>query len=70
MRAAVAVLASLLLTACGGLEIKPGDKSHARRDVPPGPGILTGKQGEFVLYRLADEATPLRSRPSDEQPTE
>ena len=49
-------MACLLLVACAGVEMKPGTKSHARRDIPPGPGILTGEQGEFVLFRLEGEA--------------
>ena len=52
MRTLAAVLAVLLLAACAGVEVKPGTKSHARREIPPGPGILTGPQGEFVLFRL------------------
>ena len=55
MRALAASLAFLLLVACAGVEMKPGTKSHARREVPPGPGILTGTQGEFVLFRLNEE---------------
>ena len=56
MRALTTLLACLLLVACAGVEMKPGTKSHARRDIPPGPGILTGEQGEFVLFRLEGEA--------------
>ena len=52
----VAVLACLLLAACAGVEMKPGQKSHARREIPPGPGLLSGKQGEFVIYRLEDKS--------------
>ncbi len=57
MRGLAATLACLLLFACAGVEMKPGTKSHARRDIPPGPGILTGEQGEFVLFRLEGEAS-------------
>ena len=46
----------LLIAGCVGVEIKPGDKSHARREIPPGPGILTGQKGEFVLYRSGESA--------------
>ena len=56
MRTLAAVLALLLLAACAGVEVKPGTKSHARREIPPGPGILTGPQGEFVLFRLKGDA--------------
>ena len=56
MRALTTLLACLLLVACAGVEMKPGTKSHARRDIPPGPGILTGEHGEVVLLRLEGEA--------------
>lgn len=56
MRALAAGLACVLLVACTGVEIKPGTKSHARREIPPGPGILTGEQGELVIFRLQGEA--------------
>ena len=51
MRVLAALLAGLLLNACNGVEIRPGQGSHARREVPPGPGLFTGKSGEFVLSR-------------------
>ena len=55
MRLAPAVLLACLLAACSGIEIKPGEASHARRDAPPGPGLLSGEDGEFVLFRRGDE---------------
>ena len=55
MRVVAAALACLLLVACG-VEIKPGERSHARREIPPGAGLFTGKQGEFVIFRLEDES--------------
>ncbi len=57
MRGLAAVLACALLLGCAGVEMKPGTKPHARRDIPPGPGILTGEQGEFVLFRLEGESS-------------
>ena len=55
MRALMAIaFASLLLTACA--EMKPGSVSHARREIPPGPGLFTGKQGEFVVFRAVDRS--------------
>lgn len=56
IRLLAALLAAVLLAACAGIEMRPGETSHARRDNPPGPGILSGKDGEFVLFRL--EAPP------------
>jgi len=66
MRAAAAALACLLLVACG-VEIKPGERSHARREIPPGPGLFTGQQGEFVIFRLQDES---EAAETDEEPPE
>jgi hypothetical protein len=50
-----AILACLVLAACDGVEIKPGETSHNRRDIPPGPGLVSGEQGEFVLFRRFEE---------------
>lgn len=66
MRGAIVFAASLLLAACAGVEIKPGEKSHARRDIPPGPGIFTGKDGEFVLFRLEEEPGEAETGEPDE----
>jgi len=51
MRIALTLLAGLLVAACSGVEIKPGEGSHARREIPPGPGLLSGSDGEFVIFR-------------------
>ncbi len=60
MRILVTFVATLMLTACAGLEIKPGEKSHARREIPPGAGVLTGQQGEFTIYRQEEKTPPAR----------
>ena len=49
MRAALLLLTGLLV-ACSGVEIKPGETSHARREMPPGPGLFSGEDGEFVIF--------------------
>ena len=54
MRIALMLLAGLLV-ACSGVEIKPGEVSHARREVPPGPGLLSGSDGKFVIFRQGRE---------------
>ena len=58
MRAVIAVGVCVLLAACAGVEIKRGETSHNRREIPPGAGLLTSKQGEFTIYRLQDRAEP------------
>lgn len=58
MRIALLLLTGLIVVACSGVEIKPGEGSHARREMPPGPGLLSGSDGEFLIYRqgaLPDE---------------
>ena len=45
------LLLCLLVAACG-VTMKPGSEPRNRRDIPPGPGVMTGEQGEFVLYRV------------------
>jgi hypothetical protein len=65
MRSVATALACLLLVACDGVEIKPGEKSHARREIPPGPGLLSGEQGEFVLLRTYEK--PPEKEQTDEK---
>lgn len=43
---ALIVLAALLLAACG--EVRPFTPP-ATGEIPPGPGLFTGKKGEFVI---------------------
>ena len=50
MRIALMLVAGLLV-ACSGVEIRPGEVSHARREMPPGPGLLSGSDGKFVIFR-------------------
>jgi len=54
MRVLIALGFCLLITACSGLDMKPGSKTMARRDIAPGPGLLTGSSGEFVIFRVED----------------
>ncbi len=53
MRAAI-ILLCLLVTACG-VTMKPGTEPRNRREIPPGPGILSGDEGEFVIFRVKRE---------------
>ena len=62
MRTIIILVLCLLVAACG-VTMKPGSEPRNRRDIPPGPGIMTGEQGEFVLYRL--QRTPPASKPSN-----
>lgn len=48
-------LAFFVLAGCSGVEMKKGEKKRAGRDTPHGPGVLSGKDGEFVLFRVEDE---------------
>lgn len=64
MRVALVLLAGLLV-ACSGIEIKPGEVSHNRREIPPGPGLLSGSDGEFVIYRQG--GGPLGGDPANDE---
>ena len=44
----------LVLMVTGCAEITPYDRPNYR-EVPPGNGLLTGAEGEFVIYRKAEE---------------
>jgi len=69
MRVFATLLAGLLLAACSGVEMKPGDKSHRRQEVPPGPGLLSGEQGEFVIFRYEVPAEKEEAANENEQDT-
>jgi hypothetical protein len=45
---------SVMLMTAGCAEIKPYDPPDYREE-PPVHGLLTGSEGEFVIYRKADE---------------
>lgn len=62
MRALLLFALCLLATGCADLEMKPGSKPMARREIPPGPGLLTGSQGEFVIFRV--EGNPASEAPA------
>ena len=48
-----ALWAVMVMTAgCSGME--PYDPPDYREE-PPGQGLLTGEEGEFVIYRKSDE---------------
>lgn len=69
MRFCSTLLAGLLLAACSGVEMKPGDRSHRRQEVPPGPGLLSGEQGEFVIFRYEVPAEKEETASENEQDT-
>lgn len=59
---------SVMIAGCSGLEIKPGTKPMARREIPPGPGLLTGSKGEFVIYRLEEGSSAKSTTASQAEP--
>jgi len=61
MRALLLFALCLLAGGCADLDMKPGSKPMARREIPPGPGLLTGSQGEFVIFRM--EGSPANEEP-------
>lgn len=44
----LAIAGIFLLSACAG--IKPYEPTAAG-EIPPGPGLLSGKDGEFTIFR-------------------
>ena len=54
---AIIALPLLALTACSGVEMKPGDKARNAREIREGPGMLTGSDGEFVIFRVENGTT-------------
>lgn len=52
MRLATLILLGALLSGCAG--VQPGTRSHNRQEIPPGPGMLSGDDGQFVIYRKKD----------------
>ena len=41
-------------------------RARNRRDIPPGPGILSGDEGEFVIYRVK-RTPPAKKASSNEE---
>ncbi len=58
------ILLCLLVAACG-VEMKPGTEARNRQEIPPGPGLLSGEDGEFVIYRV--QRAPPAKQASDEE---
>jgi hypothetical protein len=55
------LVAALLLFACGG-----GSQSfeyHAADDPPPGPGLFSGPDGTFTIYRSKGEVEAEETEP-------
>ena len=49
-RGLAALLSLLVLAGCSRLALQSG-QPHNRRDTLPGPGILSGDAGEFIIYQ-------------------
>lgn len=56
MRVGTLLFVCLAISACSDFEIKPGESPNARRNIPPGAGVLTGEKGEFVIFHTEDRA--------------
>ena len=71
--ASLAVLCSVLILAGCGVDMKQGSQARNNRGVPQGPGALTGKDGEFTIFRIdkskeeveAEEAAKKREEPEE-----
>lgn len=60
------LLLAVSLAACSGIEVKRGEQARYNRDVPLGPGLLTGPTGEFVILRVDEEAVPEEALPAEQ----
>lgn len=43
------LLASAVVSAC--VPIRPADPPRHNTEIPQGPGVFTGKEGEWVIFR-------------------
>lgn len=66
---ATALLVGLAIAGCGGIEMKPGDQVRNYREIRPGPGVLTGRDGEFVILRIEKEDSLDDQAVQEEQPS-
>lgn len=60
---------SMLAIGCGGMKPKPFEYESAN-EIPSGPGLLTGKSGEYTVYdsnkRKTDQQPPAGAAPTSE----
>ncbi len=59
----LALLGCLGLGACSGFQPTEYDPDH--RNNPPGPGVFSGKEGEFVIYRRKEPQAEPSSTEAD-----
>ena len=69
MRAvALAIVLALLLGGCMNRpphRDRSGEVSYNRRDLPPEPGLFTGKDGVWTIYRNNPDGAPAGGRAGD-----
>ena len=71
MRAAIAIVLGLALAGCASRAPAPPCEqvSYNRREIPPGPGLLTGPRGTWTVYRHGSEdATGAAASSTADQP--
>lgn len=56
-----------LVLGCGDVEMKPGERARNNRDLPQGPGLFTGSEGQFILYRSESTAEEVKGESGDAQ---
>ncbi|MDP7341933.1 MAG: hypothetical protein QF767_00875 [Alphaproteobacteria bacterium] len=47
--AVLLVAATLAVSACGGKPLHTSKWQHGGGEIPPGPGLFSGEDGEFVI---------------------
>ena len=48
---ALGSLLAVAVAACSAAGPEAGKTAHNRRDIPPGPGMLTGPSGQWTIHR-------------------
>jgi hypothetical protein len=63
-RLVVAMVIALLLGGCAAGAPKCNKVSYNRRELPPGPGVLSGPSGSYTIYRRGKDDNRQECHPS------
>jgi hypothetical protein len=63
-RLGVATAIALLVGGCAAGAPQCNQVSYNRRELPPGPGVLTGPSGSYTIYRRGKDDSRQECHPS------